>query len=206
VRSNDRTFADTARRKQITLAAIEVIAEIGYAQASIRKIAERVGVAMSVVLYHFANKDDLVREIVHHSFREAIDAIVPALEVERTAGGKLRAYIVANADFMLSHRTQYSAVFDIGMSYRTAGGDRMNAIALDPDLVADIMKLDLATILRQGQESGEFRDFDVAHMASAINGAVRNGPLLELALNPNYDMDGYAGELVTTFDLATRRG
>jgi AcrR family transcriptional regulator len=206
VRSNGRTFADNARREQITLAAIEVIAEIGYAQASIRKIAERVGVAMSVVLYHFANKDDLVREIVHHSFREAIDAIVPALEVERTAGGKLRAYIVANADFMLSHRTQYSAVFDIGMSYRTAGGDRMNAIALDPDLVADIMKLDLATILRQGQESGEFRDFDVAHMASAINGAVRNGPLLELALNPNYDMDGYAGELVTTFDLATRRG
>ncbi|MFC0543454.1 TetR/AcrR family transcriptional regulator [Kutzneria chonburiensis] len=206
MRSNGRTFADNARRKQITLAAIEVIAEIGYAQASIRKIAERVGVAMSVVLYHFANKDDLVREIVHHSFREALDAIVPALEMERTAGGKLRAYIVANADFMLSHRTQYSAVFDIGMSYRTAGGDRMNAIALDPELVADIAKLDLATILREGQESGEFRDFDVAHMASAINGAVRNGPLLELALNPNYDMDGYAGELVTTFDLATRRG
>jgi len=206
VRSNDRTFADTARRKQITLAAIEVIAEIGYAQASIRKIAERVGVAMSVVLYHFANKDDLVREIVHHAFREAIDAIVPALDKERTATGKLRAYIVANADFMLSHRTQYTAVFDIGMSYRTASGDRMNAITLDPDLLADIGRLDLATILRQGQESGEFRDFDVAHMTSAINGAVRNGPLLELAIDPNYDMDGYAGELVTTFDLATRRG
>jgi AcrR family transcriptional regulator len=206
VRSNDRTFTDTARRTQITLAAIEVIAEIGYAQASIRKIAERVGVAMSVVLYHFANKDNLVREIVHHSFREALDAIVPALEMENTATGKLRAYIVANADFLQSHRTQYSAVLDIGMSYRTADGARMDAIALDPELMADIAKLDLAAILRQGQESGEFREFDVAHMVMAINGAVRNGPLLDLAINPDFDMDGYAEELVTLFDLATRRG
>jgi hypothetical protein len=92
------------------------------------------------------------------------------------------------------------------MSYRTAVGARMDAIALDPDLLAGIAKLDLAAILRQGQESGEFRDFDVAHMSSAIQGAVRNGPLLELAINPNYDMDGYAEELVKSFDLATRRG
>lgn len=206
MRSNDRTFADNARRSQITLVAIEVIAEIGYAQASIRKIAERVGVAMSVVLYHFKNKDDLVREIVHHAFREALDAIVPALEKETTATGKLRAYIVANVDFLLSHRTQYSAVLDIGMSYRTASGDRMDAIALDPELLADIARLDLAAILRQGQESGDFRDFDVAHMTTAIQGAVRNGPLLDQAINPNFDMDGYAEELVTLFDLATRRG
>lgn len=206
MRSNDRTFTDNARRAQITLAAIEVIAEIGYAQASIRKIAERVGVAMSVVLYHFANKDDLVREIVHHSFREAIAVIVPALERETTATGKLRAYIVANTDFMQSHRTQYSAVLDIGMSYRTTDGARMDAIALDPELMADIVQLDLGTILRQGQESGEFRDFDVAHMATAVNGAVRNGPLLDMAIDPNFDLDGYAGELVTSFELATRRG
>lgn len=206
MRSNDRTFADTARRTQITLAAIEVIAEIGYAQASIRKIAERVGVAMSVVLYHFGNKDDLVREIVHHSFRTALDAILPALERETTAAGKLRAYIAANVDFLQSHRTQYSAVLDIGMSYRTADGARMDAIALDPDLMADVVKLDLATILRQGQESGEFRDFDVNHMATAVNGAVRNGPLLDYAMNPNFDLNGYTGELVTSFDLATRRG
>ena len=206
MRSNDRTFPDTARRTQITLAAIEVIAEIGYAQASIRKIAERVGVAMSVVLYHFANKDDLVREIVHHAFRTTIDAIVPALEMETTATGKLRAYIMANADFLLTHRTQYGVVLDIGMSYRTADGGRMDSIALDPDLLVGIAKLDLAAILRQGQESGEFRDFDVAHMSTAIQGAVRNGPLLEHALNPNYDLNGYAEEVATSFELATKRG
>lgn len=36
--------------------AIEVIAEVGFAQASIRKIADRVGIAMSAVLYNSAAK------------------------------------------------------------------------------------------------------------------------------------------------------
>ena len=206
MRSNDRTFTDTARRHQITLAAIEVIAELGYAQASIRKIAERVGVAMSVVLYHFANKDDLVRAIVNHSFAEAIDAIVPALEREKTAAGRLRAYILANAAFLGTHRTQFAVVMDVGMTYRTADGGRMDSLAIDPELLPGIAKLDVETILRQGQESGEFAEFDTARTAMAIRGAVLNGPILEVLTNPEFDLDGYAQELAALFDRATRRG
>ncbi|MFC0433849.1 TetR/AcrR family transcriptional regulator [Kutzneria buriramensis] len=207
MRSNDgRTFTETARRTQITQAAIDVIAEIGYAKASIRKIAERVGVAMSVVLYHFASKDELVQAIINHAYREAIDAIVPELELERTAAGKLRTYILANAFFLRTHRTQYAAVMDIGMSYRTADGDLVNSLSIDPELMAGFTKLDVATILRQGQESGEFCDFDVERTATAIRGAVINGPIMEVMLNPEFDLDGYAEELVALFDRATRRG
>jgi AcrR family transcriptional regulator len=206
VRSNSRTFTDNARRDQIVRCAIEVVAEVGFAQASIRKIAERVGVAMSVVLYHFGTKHELVKAIAEHAFRQALAAILPALDAEPTAAGKLRAYILANAAFLQSHRTQYLAILDIGMSYRTADGELLDRVALDPELMAEIARLDLAAILRQGQESGEFRDFDVARTAMAIQGAVLNGPLLEIARNPGFDLDGYAEELVTLFDAATRRG
>jgi AcrR family transcriptional regulator len=206
VRSSDRTFTDQARRTQITLCAIDVIAEIGFAQASIRKIAERVGVAMSVVLYHFANKDELVQEIVNHAYREAIDAIVPALEMETTATGKLRAYILANADFLASHRKQFAAVMDIGLTYRTADGRRLDAMSIEPELMAGFAKLDVGAILRQGQESGEFGEFDVERTAMAIRAAVLNGPILEVLTNPEFDLDAYAEELVALFERATRRG
>jgi len=205
VRSNDRTFTEHARRTQIILAAIEVIAEIGYAQASIRKIADRVGVAMSVVLYHFANKDELVREIVNHAWADAINAVVPALDAETTMAGKLKAYILANADYMRSRRTQFSAVLDIGLSYRTADGELMDRLEVRPDLLAGIAKLDLAAILRAGQETGEFGEFDVARTAMAIRGAL-NGAVLDIARDPDFDMDGYGKELVALFDRATRRG
>ena len=47
MRSKDgsSTFTETARRAQIVEYAIEAIAELGYHQASVRKIAERVGVS-----------------------------------------------------------------------------------------------------------------------------------------------------------------
>ncbi|MFI9383329.1 TetR/AcrR family transcriptional regulator [Kutzneria sp. NPDC052558] len=205
MRSNDRTFTEHARRTQIILAAIEVIAEIGYAQTSIRKIADRVGVAMSVVLYHFANKDELVREILSHAWSEAIDSVVPAVEMEPTATGKLRAYILANADFIRSHRTQFAAVLDIALSYRTADGQLMDRLEMPPELLAGIAKLDLKTILRQGQDSGEFAEFDVARTAMAITGAI-NGAVLDIARDPSFDMDAYGEELVALFDRATRRG
>lgn len=51
-------------RIPIVECAIEVIAELGFAQASIRKIADRVGIAMSTVLYHFGNRDNLVDAVV----------------------------------------------------------------------------------------------------------------------------------------------
>ncbi len=66
------TFTQSARRAQIVAAAIEVIAEIGWAQTSIRKIADRVGVAMSAVLYHFGTKDNLVDAIVEEMYRSAL--------------------------------------------------------------------------------------------------------------------------------------
>ena len=39
----DRTFIETARRAQIVAAAIDTIAELGYGQASLARIAERAG-------------------------------------------------------------------------------------------------------------------------------------------------------------------
>ena len=40
--------------------AIEVLAELGYAQTSFARIAERAGISKSVISYHFAGKDELL--------------------------------------------------------------------------------------------------------------------------------------------------
>jgi TetR/AcrR family transcriptional regulator, fatty acid metabolism regulator protein len=198
-----RTFTELARRSQIVACAIEVVAEIGYAQTSIRKIAERVGVAMSVVLYHFANKDELVEAIATEAYRSALAEMAPALETETTAAGKLRAYIRANAAFIKSHRTQFMAVLDIAMSYRSATGKRLDQLDVGAELADDLASLDLEAILRRGRESGEFRPMDTRSVAVALRGALNNA-VLEVARDPGYDVLGYGEELVTVFDLATR--
>lgn len=201
--SEARTFTERARRAQIIECATELIAEIGYAQTSIRKIAERVGVAMSVVLYHLANKEELVRAIVNEAYRAMIAAIVPALAAETTATGKLHAYIRSSAAFIGTHRTQFSAVLDIGLSYRSATGKRLYDLAVDPDLLDDLAKLDLDAILRSGQDNGEFRQLETKNVTVAVRSAL-NGAVLEVARDPEFDLTRYGEELVTMFDLAIK--
>ncbi len=45
----ERTFIETARRAQIVVAAIDTIAEFGYAGASFAHIAERLGISRGLI-------------------------------------------------------------------------------------------------------------------------------------------------------------
>ena len=108
------SFTRTARKAQIVGCAIEVIAEVGYPQASIRKIADRVGIAMSAVLYHFGSKDNLVDAIVEHMYTTMLAIVVPALAAETTATGKLNAYIRATIKYFGTHRVALLALTSIG--------------------------------------------------------------------------------------------
>lgn len=199
-----RTFTETARRKQIVDCAIEVVAELGYAKASVRKIADRVGVAMSVVLYHFTNKDELVGAIVTEIYRSAITAILPAVQAEETAAGKLRAYIRANAAFIDTHRAHHVALLDIGSSFRSATGRRLDEMDVDAQLGDELAALDIESILRLGKEKGEFRPLPERAIAVAVRGAL-NSAVLEASHDPGFDLVGYGDELADVFDLATRR-
>lgn len=206
MRSSDRperTFTSEARREQIVAAAIEVIGEEGYANASIRKIAQRVGVAMSVVLYHFAGKDELVKAIVLELYRSVIAMMTPALAAETSAGPRLAAYIRTNAAFVKDHRSEHVALLDIGNNYRSADGRRLWEIDIDPSVLAGFAQLDLGAILAAGQAEGAFRSFDVSAMAMAIRGAL-NSTVMEVATNSDFDVLRYAEQLVEIFDVATR--
>jgi hypothetical protein len=61
----------------------------------------------------------------------------------------------------------------------------------------------IEAILRGGQRSGEFREFDTFVMAAAIQRSIDGLPFL-LQTRPNLDLDLVARELATLFDCATR--
>ncbi|MGH8430951.1 MAG: TetR/AcrR family transcriptional regulator, partial [Solimonas sp.] len=58
------TFISDARQRQIVDCAIEALAEVGYARASLAEIAKRAGISKGVILYHFKGKDDLLEKVV----------------------------------------------------------------------------------------------------------------------------------------------
>jgi AcrR family transcriptional regulator len=64
-----------ARRAEILKAALEVIAEEGYAGASLRRVAQRAGCTTGAVTYSFANKEALMAAVIESRF-DVFDTIV----------------------------------------------------------------------------------------------------------------------------------
>src|SRR5215831_11283951 len=54
------------RREQMLRAALEVIADRGYADTRIADVAERIGISPALVIYYFKTKDQLLTEAIKH--------------------------------------------------------------------------------------------------------------------------------------------
>lgn len=195
-----RTFTEVARRQQIVSAAIDTIAEAGYAQASLARIAARIGISKGVISYHFAGKDDLIRQVVMDVVEAGRAYILPRVFSQSTGPAMLRAYIESNLAFMREHRNYMVAVVEILRSgaFTSDGGRRIDG--RDVDVAARLLEEQLALLQAQGQLRG---DFDPAVMAVAIRATIDVVPH-RLVLDRDFDVDKYASEIANIFDLATR--
>jgi AcrR family transcriptional regulator len=193
----ERTFIETARRAQIAAAAIDTIAEVGYAGASFARIAQRLGISRGLISYHFDNKDDLIKQVVHEAAEQAIAYIRPRVLAESTGPTMLRAYIQSNLAFMRDHRNNVIAMIEIA---RSPDGRRIHSG--DTAVVNAVGALEHA--LSGFQTAGQLRpDLDPHVMAITIRAAIEAASP-RLALDPEFDIDHYASQIITTFDLATR--
>jgi AcrR family transcriptional regulator len=196
----ERSFIETARRAQIVECAIKAISELGYSNASLAEIARRAGVSKGVISYHFAGKGELIAEVVDAVLKKATAVMRPRISAEHSAPGMLRAYIESNLEFFGSHLDYVRAVINIAGDARAADGKPMIDLARTLDQAVQALEI----LLRQGQERGEFREFSTKVMAVTIRNAIERVPPL-LAADPNLDLKFYRDELVTMFDLATRK-
>ena len=100
-------------REEITAAARDLFVTEGYANVSIRKIADRVGCAPGTIYLHFADKDSILSAICLETFAK-LDKRMEAIRndqgdpIERLRRGG-RAYI----QFALDHPHHYLATFGL---------------------------------------------------------------------------------------------
>ena len=195
------TFIEAARRAQIVAAAIDTIAELGYGRASLARIAKRAGTSKGVISYHFASKDDLIREIVAEVLARAEASMLPRILAQSSSGSghaaglhRVEPRVHAGAPQSPGRRSSRSSLTPAA---RTA------ARSFDEKSL-DYLVTSLEQLLAHFQAAGDFRaDFDPQVMALAIRGAIDQMPP-RLARDPDLDVDGYAREMAALFDRATR--
>ncbi|MCK7622310.1 TetR family transcriptional regulator [Streptomyces sp. RS10V-4] len=194
----ERSLIEKVRRAQIIEAAIEVIAERGFAKASMAQIAQRAGVSKGVISYHFAGKNELIERTVEQVY-EALGSFVQSRLAGQTgAAAWLRVYIGSIAAHMADHRSQLAALGEIFTHFRTDDGELRYGIASSEPLYAHV-----EDVFRAGQRSGELRAFDARVMAVSLQAAIDH-MFAYWSTHPEHDLAAHARELVDLFWHATR--
>ncbi|MFC1405824.1 MULTISPECIES: TetR/AcrR family transcriptional regulator [Streptacidiphilus] len=196
-----RSLAATARRAQIVAATIEVIAEEGYARATFSRIAQQAGLSSTrLISYHFGSRDELMEQVLVEVGTGAQRAIGEQVAAETTATGRLHARIEAQLRWIAAYPGQVRALYEISMNAR----DDEGGLRYGPEASAEANLTELEPILTAGQQSGEFREFDVRLMGLTIKSGI-DAAIARMFQPAGLTVDECVREITTWVGLATRR-
>src|SRR5918996_6644531 len=95
-RPTERTRARLAvARERIVAAALDQLAEGGYASASVVAVARRAGVATGTVYRHFPSKADLFAEVFRRASQREVDVLRSMTDRDEPVGHRLAAWVEA---------------------------------------------------------------------------------------------------------------
>lgn len=90
-------------RDRILLAALELFATRSYKAASMRQIAEEVGITKASLYHHFRSKQEILEELLTPLLNE-LDAVLTRAAGERGLAARRRQLLEESADALLDHR------------------------------------------------------------------------------------------------------
>lgn len=191
------SFTRNARREQITRAAIEVLAESGFASTSLALIADRIGVSKGVLSYHFSDKADLVREVVRSVLADAEAWMTPRIEGAPSYREALHRYISANVSFLGAHPVEILALTEVLANARaTPGVPELFQQSQSEAITA------LEALFTGGQRAAEFGDVPARMLAMSLRATI-DATSERLREDSEFDLDAFERELMALFDQAT---
>src|SRR5215216_6084249 len=172
-RRTERTEArKAATRERIAVAALDQVADGGYASAAIHAVAARAGVAIGTVYRHFPSKAELFAEVFRRASQRELDVLVQVVGED----GRLVEERIAAAVEAFCRRALAGPVLAYALI----------AEPVDPAVESERLRLRIgyrdafARVLEDGAASGELRPHDTRTVAAAIVGALAEslvGPL-----------------------------
>src|SRR5215218_8470010 len=120
--SRNRLQADKENlRQEIMDAAREMFVTEGYANVSMRKIADKIGYSATTIYLYFKDKNDLLHQICEQTFARLAANIKAIYMLSDNPLEKLRSGLREYIHFGLKHPSQYEIVFITPLPIETEG-------------------------------------------------------------------------------------
>jgi AcrR family transcriptional regulator len=183
------SVVEETRRRQIMESTVAVLAEVGYAGASLAAISGHAGLSKGLLSYHFRDKDDLMEQTARWTLAAFEESVVAGLDTSAPAPQLLRRLVQQIAAHNAAHPEQRRALDQIVRNLRRADGTPVFGVA---DYEATYTAQE--QLFRRGQREGDFRPFDIRVMAVTFQGAI-DAMFSYTDTHPDVDVERYAGEL-----------
>jgi AcrR family transcriptional regulator len=155
----ERSTAAEEKRRLLLDAAVKVFAHKGFHAARVGDIAKEAGVAYGLVYHYFRSKDEILETI----FRDTWTAMIESVRGVEDAGGPAREQVRRVASIVLRSYVRNPDLVRV----------LVREVTRSPHLQGEVEEIGHATdelerIVRQGQESGEFRTALPPRLAASI--------------------------------------
>jgi AcrR family transcriptional regulator len=154
--------ARTNKEATILAEACRLFATNGFAETSIRDIAEAAGISNAALYHFFADKNELFARIFISVTSQLCAFVESRVDPNETATHRLRAFMRGYGQFFEDHLYMCIAA---SSSFRAlTDSPRRDEAIYWRDRYEGILRV----IIRQGMEAGEFRDGDAALVGRAV--------------------------------------
>jgi|GEM_PF-2806779 len=170
INDQNNRYRKPEKVEALVQAAYTAIARKGYAQVSLRDIADEAGVNKSLLHYYFKDKDELIMAVYRHVVLEIHRIIAQAAALPISTGEKLRRGFQELLAFTEEKPEWIVVVMDLTV-YGVQKEDSRQEIFTMHEQLTEI----ISGGLREAKENGEFRqDFDETVVAT-LSVALGNG-------------------------------
>jgi len=181
-RGRNLTFTEEARRAQLVDVTIELVADRGYAAASLGRIAESAGITKAGVLYHFPSRQALVEAAYQHVLAAVVATVGTAVGAAGPADG-VSAYVRSMVGHLRERPRHVRMLIEAMTSVAPLTDSKARWSA-----VADLLAADRA-------DCGLTEQLDLRSAALVIGGGI-DAIVAESLADPAYDAAAAAELLV----------
>ncbi|MFJ9890339.1 TetR/AcrR family transcriptional regulator [Streptomyces sp. NPDC091287] len=169
-----------AARDHLVARATEVVAEIGWAQASVTAVADAAGIAAGSVYQHFSSKSALAVEVFRRAAQREVDVLGEVLEGDGDPAERLRRGVEVFARRALENH---------GLAYALLAAPAEPAVGAERLDFRRRYRALFAAVIGEGVTAGLLPDQDAEITAAALTGAIGEVLVYPLSTSTAYDTD-----------------
>ncbi|MBT2739047.1 TetR/AcrR family transcriptional regulator [Bacillus sp. ISL-7] len=170
------------RRKQILLAAFQAVYEKGYDSVTLQDIADYAEVSKGVTSYYFANKEDVFYHLLEWITAKIYQNEHKAINEEKTALGKLRAYV--NAAFLSPNENR--KFYRVYLEFLAKANHNDQFRKINDQFYENCWSIG-REIIQLGQKEETFANVDINKAAYVIR-ALIDGSLIQWLMRNNDEL------------------